>query len=65
VLLLSEAFRHAKALGAWGEHSATLETAGIPQDTAGVVAAGTAGELVPQIAELLANHRVWERFPAN
>jgi catalase len=65
VLLLSEAFRHAKALGVWGEGSATLDAAGIPQGTAGVLVADTAGELVPQLAELLASHRVWERFPAN
>ena len=65
MLLLSEAFRHAKALGVWGEDSATLEAAGITQGAAGVVSSDTADELVPQLAELLASHRVWERFPAN
>lgn len=64
VLMLSEAFRHAKALGVWGPGSAALDAAGIPSGAAGVVSADGADELVPQLTQLLASHRVWERFPA-
>ncbi|UKA55590.1 catalase [Arthrobacter sp. FW305-BF8] len=64
VLLLSEAFRHAKAIGAWGSGSAGVDAASIPDDAAGVVLGDDAGQVVPQIQELLAAHRVWERFPA-
>ncbi|MBD1543222.1 catalase [Arthrobacter sp. IA7] len=64
VLLLSEAFRHAKAIGAWGSGSAGVDAASIPDDAAGVVLGDNAGQVVPQIQELLAAHRAWERFPA-
>ena len=64
VLLLSEAFRHAKAIGAWGSGSAGVDAASIPDDAAGVVRGDTAEQVVPQIQELLAAHRAWERFPA-
>jgi catalase len=64
VLLLSEAFRHAKAIGAWGSGSAGVDAAGIPDGAAGVVLGDSAGHVVPRIQELLAAHRAWERFPA-
>jgi catalase len=64
VLLLSEAFRHAKAIGAWGSGSAGVDAASIPDNAAGVVLGDSAGQVVPQIQELLAAHRAWERFPA-
>jgi catalase len=64
VLLLSEAFRHAKAIGAWGSGSAGVAAASIPNDAPGVVLGVSAGQVVPQIQELLAAHRAWERFPA-
>ncbi|MET3935553.1 catalase [Arthrobacter sp. OAP107] len=64
VLLLSEAFRHAKAIGAWGSGSAGVDAASIPNDAPGVVLGDSAGQVVPQIQELLAAHRAWERFPA-
>ena len=65
VLLLSEAFRHAKAIGAWGSGSAAVDAASIPQDAAGVVVGEAPDAVVPAIQELLAAHRVWERFPAS
>lgn len=64
VLLLSEAFRHAKAIGAWGSGSAGAAAASIRDDAAGVVLGDSAEQVVPQIQELLASHRAWERFPA-
>ncbi|MFC9351282.1 catalase [Arthrobacter sp. NPDC057013] len=63
-LLLSEAFRHAKAIGAWGSGSAGVDAASIPTDAPGVVLGDNAGQVVPQIQDLLAAHRAWERFPA-
>ncbi|MCQ1946460.1 catalase [Arthrobacter sp. zg-Y1116] len=62
-LLLTEAFRHAKAIGAWGDGASVLAAAGIPAETPGVVVGGAA-EVASGVTALLANHRVWERFPA-
>jgi catalase len=61
-LLLSEAFRHAKALGSAGEPG-WLEAAGIPADAAGVVT-GSLDEVIGEFTTLLATHRVWDRFAA-
>jgi catalase len=60
VLLLQECFRHAKAIGAWGEGRAALEAAGIAG--AGVVTDEDATPVLAQLQELLGAHRVWERF---
>ncbi len=62
-LLLEEAWRHGKAIGAWGEGVAALESVGIAGDT-GVVTGGSGTEVLEQVTDLLARHRVWERFPA-
>ncbi len=51
VLLLQEAFRHAKALGAWGDGTAVLEAAGIPADSPGAV---TADAIVKSFTDQLA-----------
>ncbi|MFJ6442740.1 catalase [Streptomyces sp. NPDC091649] len=64
LLLLSEAFRHGKALGGWGEVAGVLEVAGAPATRAGVVLGDRPDAVMDRIAELLAAHRVWERFPA-
>ena len=61
-LLVSEAFRHAKAVGAVGDGS-RLAAAGIPLDGPGVVL-GSLPEVVTGFTTLLATHRVWHRFPA-
>ncbi|KGM13037.1 catalase [Cellulomonas bogoriensis] len=60
-LLVAEAFRHSKALGAWGDGEAVLRQAGAAGP--GVVVGTSAGETLEQIATLLGAHRVWERFP--
>ena len=60
--MLGEAFRHAKAVGAWGPGAEALSAAGCSPDAAGVVVAGGGAEAVAQIADLLAAHRVWDRF---
>ncbi|XVU21280.1 catalase [Actinoplanes sp. CA-054009] len=63
LLLLDEAWRHAKAIGAWGEGAGALTGAGIA-GTAGVVTADSAEAALTQVKQLMAAHRVWERFPA-
>ncbi|WGX98960.1 catalase [Nocardioides sp. L-11A] len=62
VLLLEEAFRHAKAIGAWGAGLDALEVVGIPTDAAGIVAGSTGGAVIDQVRDLLGTHRAWERF---
>ena len=65
VLLLQEAFRHAKVLGAWGDGTAVLEAAGIPAGSAGVVTAdAVAKSFTDQLTAAVGLHRVWERAPA-
>ena len=65
VLLLQEAFRHAKVLGAWGDGTAVLEAAGIPAGSAGVVTADTvAKSFTDQLTAAVGLHRVWERAHA-
>jgi catalase len=64
LLLIDEAWRHAKAIGAWGDGAALIEQTGAA-DTPGVVTAGDGPSAFAAVRELLANHRVWERFPAS
>ncbi|MFI2644151.1 catalase [Streptomyces sp. NPDC018610] len=63
-LLLSEAFRHGKAIGAWKGAEAVLEAAGVPADAPGVVVGDAGTGILEQVVRLLGAHRVWERFPA-
>ena len=49
-LMLTEAFRHAKAIGGWGDATDDLSAAGCSTDALG------------QLTDLLGTHRVWERF---
>jgi catalase len=61
-VLLQEAFRHCKVLGAWGDGAAVLEAAGIDTTAPGVVLGDTM--VKPYSTELLAavgRHRVWDR----
>jgi catalase len=65
VLLLQEAFRHAKALGAWGDGTAVLEAAGIPAGSAGVVTGDSAAKsFTDQLIAAVGLHRAWNRAPA-
>ncbi len=62
VVMLQEAFRHCKLLGAWGDGADVLASAGIPSDAAGVV---TGDSMVrafsDQVVSQLGLHRVWDR----
>jgi catalase len=64
VLLLTEAFRHAKAIASLDSAAPALAAAGIPQDAPGIVSGNDVGALVKELTGLMAAHRVWERFPA-
>ncbi|WP_328469729.1 catalase [Actinoplanes sp. NBC_00393] len=64
VVLLQEAFRHAKALGAWGDGADLLRTAGIDPAAPGVLHAEEAGKGYGELlAAALGKHRAWERMP--
>jgi catalase len=62
LLLVGEAFRHAKAIGGWGRGRLVLSAAGA-EGAAGVVAADDPRGVLDSVVELLGRHRVWDRFP--
>jgi catalase len=76
LVLVGEAYRHGKPLGAFGGGEAVLAAAGVSTGgeavlpassanapTAGVVTADNATTAVELVADLLGGHRVWDRFP--
>ncbi|MFF0276934.1 hypothetical protein [Streptomyces sp. NPDC004330] len=63
-LLVSEAFRHAKAIGGWADAEHVLNAATGPADAPGVVLADSGGTVLAGLTPFLAKHRVWDRFPA-
>jgi catalase len=65
ILLLQEAFRHCKAMGAWGDGAALLEQAGIGTDDAGIVIGETAVKAFNDaLLAAVGLHRAWDRAPA-
>ncbi len=58
-LLLAEAYRHDKALAAFGEGRSVLAELGI--EGAGVTTGDAAADVVGDVMALLGSHRVWER----
>ncbi|WP_225448666.1 catalase [Streptacidiphilus sp. P02-A3a] len=64
VLMISEAYRHAKALGGWVEPPHALEAAGYVYGAPGVVIGEEPRTVLEGVTGLLARHRVWDRFPA-
>jgi catalase len=61
-LLLQEAFRHCKTLGAWGDGTVILEAAGITLANPGVVTADTAAKAFSdELFTAVGLHRAWER----
>jgi catalase len=50
------------ALGAWAGGAVALTAAGIATDAPGVVTGTEAALVLERITELLAQHRVWDRF---
>ncbi|MEU5526273.1 catalase [Micromonospora chersina] len=64
LLLVEEAWRHAKAIGAWGAGADVLRQAGVA-GSPGVVTGDSGGEAFGAVRQLMSAHRVWERFPAS
>jgi catalase len=62
-LLLTEAYRHSKALGAWGAGTSVLSALHL-DERPGVITAGDGEQTLEGVLGLLAEHRVWHRFPA-
>ena len=61
-LLLQEAFRHCKALGAWGDGTAILEAAGISPGGPGVLTSDSvSSSFTAELTAALGLHRAWER----
>ncbi|WP_345227416.1 catalase [Streptomyces cremeus] len=63
LLLVSEAYRHGKAIGGWSGALHVLEAAGVPDLAPGVVLGDEGPAVLGELTGLLAKHRVWERFP--
>jgi catalase len=64
VVMLQEAFRHLKALGAWGDGVAVLEAAGVDPGAPGVLTGDSAdGSLAAGLIGALGLHRAWDRTP--
>ncbi len=62
VVMLQEAYRHCKVVGAWGDGADVLLAAGIPADAAGVVTGATmVRAFSDQLVHQLGLHRVWDR----
>ncbi|MCU1668118.1 MAG: katE [Blastococcus sp.] len=62
VVMLQEAFRHLKALGAWGDGTEVLRSAGIALSAPGVLTSdAAAGDLATGLVAALGRHRAWER----
>jgi catalase len=64
VVLLQEAFRHCKALAAWGDGAAVLKSARIsPKDPGVAIADDVDKAFVASLAAGLGLHRAWDRAP--
>ncbi|MCW2539373.1 MAG: catalase [Frankiales bacterium] len=62
VLLLQEAYRHCKALAAWGDGVGILQAAGIDAGAPGVsVGKSVSTAFTTELMSALALHRAWER----
>jgi catalase len=64
LVLLQEAWRHCKAIGAWGPGVSVLEEAvgAGSSGAAGVVVGQSGTEVFEQVHQLLGAHRSWDRF---
>ena len=63
-VLLQEMFRHAKALGAWGDGVEALRTAGIDTEAPGILLGDTVvAAYTKKLIEAVGLHRAWDRAP--
>nr|WP_269457232.1 catalase [Paraoerskovia marina] len=60
-VLLAEAFRHGKAIAAWGDGAEVLRSA-VDADAPGVIAGSGAGDVTHDLVTALGMHRSWERL---
>jgi len=60
-LLAQEAFRHLKAIAAWGSGGDVLAAAGIPTTAPGVSVSDSANEVGAALLAALGLHRAWDR----
>jgi catalase len=65
LLLLNEAYRHAKPLGGWATVPEVWDAAGAPATAPGVILGEDPAAVLSEVTGLLRHHRVWERFPAD
>ena len=65
LLMITEAYRHAKPLGALTAARQVFDTAGIPADAPGIVIDDDGDAVLRDVVDLLGYHRVWERFPTS
>jgi catalase len=64
-VLLQEAFRHCKTIGAWGDGAAILDAAGIRRDAPGItVADDVTAAFTGAVTGALGMHRAWDRADA-
>ncbi|MEU3312270.1 catalase [Streptomyces sp. NPDC006662] len=64
LLLVTEAYRHGKAIAGWNGGERVLEAAGIGADEPGIIVGDSGGPVLDALAQALEKHRVWERFPS-
>jgi catalase len=64
MIMLQEAFRHLKAVGAWGDGVDVLRAAGIDREAPGVLTGKKAdATLAAATVAALGMHRAWDRTP--
>ncbi|MFF4428059.1 catalase [Streptomyces sp. NPDC001513] len=63
LMLLTEAYRHGKAVGGWNDAAQLFELAGIGTNEPGVAYRDTAAAALEGLVRGLAEHRAWDRFP--
>ena len=64
VVLLQEAFRHCKAIAAWGDGTTILASVGITADDPGVAVADAVNKaFTADLSAALGMHRAWDRAP--
>ncbi|WP_439658433.1 catalase [Lentzea sp. HUAS TT2] len=63
IRMVQECYRHAKAIGAWGNGRLAVEAAGYSA-APGIVIGDDPADVLKATTILLESHRVWERFPA-
>jgi catalase len=64
VVLLQEAFRHCKAMAAWGDGLTILQAAGITADDPGIEISDKVDDaFIAALAAAMGLHRAWDRAP--